>query len=53
MIKLDTIKVLISEVLLYLYISHDEYNLVNNVIREYNDMKKTLKNPENTVKYTI
>ena len=40
MIKLDTIKVLISKALIDLHVSHDECNLVNNVIREYNDYER-------------
>ena len=48
MIKLDTIKVLISKALIDLHVSHDQCNSVNNVIREYNEMKEKLKNPENT-----
>ena len=53
MIKLDTIKVLISKALIDLHVSHDQCNSVNNVIREYNEMKEKLKNPENTEEYTI
>ena len=44
--KLDTTEVLI-EVLKSLvdsYISHDEFVSVNNVLREYNEMKEELKN---------
>ena len=40
MIKLDTIKVLISKALIDLHVSHDECNLLNNVIREYNDYER-------------
>ena len=36
--RLSTIEVLISSVLVNSYISHNEFALVNNVLREYNDM---------------
>ena len=38
--KLNSIEVLISKALIDLYISHDEFVLVNNVLNEYDDMKK-------------
>ena len=41
--KLNTIKVLISKILLESYISHDEFVLVNNVLKEYNEMKEEIK----------
>ena len=40
-LKLNTIKVLIS--LIDSYISHDEFVLVNNVLKEY-DIKQKIKN---------
>ena len=36
--KLSAIEVLISGALVDSYISHNEFALVNNVLREYNDM---------------
>ena len=51
--KLNTIEVLISKALINSYISHDEFASVNNVLREYNEMKKEIKNPETSVEYTI
>ena len=51
--KLDTIEVLISKALTKLCINHDEFILVNNVLREYNEMKDEIKNPENDIEYTI
>ena len=39
-VKLNTIEVLISKVLIELYISHDEFILVNNVLREFNGTKE-------------
>ena len=41
--KLNTVKVLISKILLESYISHDEFVLVNNVLKEYNEMKEEIK----------
>ena len=51
--KLNTIKVLISKTLIDSYISHDEFVSVNDVLREYNEMKKEIKNPETFVEYII
>ena len=51
--KLNTIKTLISKVLIDLYISHDEFVLVNNVVREYNEIKEEIKNPKTSVEYII
>lgn len=56
MIKLDTIKVLVSKVLIDLHVTHDECNSINNVMKEkrkYNEKKEKLKSSENTVEYTI
>ena len=38
--KFNTIKVLISMSLIDSCISHDEFDLVNNLLREYRDIKK-------------
>ena len=38
--KLDTIEVLISKGLIKSYINHEEFVSVNNVLREYNEIKK-------------
>ena len=51
--KLNTIEVLISKTLIDSYISHDEFVSVNDVLREYNEMKKEIKNPETLVEYII
>ena len=51
--KLNTNKVLISKVLIDSYINHDEFVLVNILLREYNEIKEDIKNPETSVKYTI
>ena len=41
--KINTIEVLISKDLINSYISHDEVVLVNNLLREYDNIKKQLK----------
>ena len=41
--KLNTIEVLISQSLIDSYISHDEFVSVNNVLKEYNEMKEEIK----------
>ena len=41
--KQGTIEVLICDVLINSYISHKEFVLVNNVLREYNEMKEEKK----------
>ena len=51
--KFGITEVLISKALIDAYINHDKFVLVNNVLREYNKMKEEIKNPENTVQYTI
>ena len=51
--KLNTFEVLISKNLIDSYINHDEFVLVNNVLREYQEMKEEVKNPETSVEYTI
>ena len=42
--KLNTIEVLISKALLDSNVSYDEFVLINNVVKEYNDMKEEIKN---------
>ena len=44
--KLNTIEVLIFKALIDSYISHDESVSINNVLKEYNEMKTEIKNPE-------
>ena len=51
--KLNTIEVLISKTLIDSYISHDEFVSVNDVLREYNEIKKEIKNPETFIEYII
>ena len=50
---LNTIDVVISRTLIDSYISHDEFVSVNNVLREWNEMKTEMKNPETLVEYII
>ena len=45
--KLSNIEVLISKALIDFNISHDEFILINNVLKEYDDMKKEIKNIKN------
>ena len=42
--KLNSVEVLISKVLVDSVISHDEFVLMNNVLKEYNKMKEEIKN---------
>ena len=51
--KQNTIEVLISRSLIDLNISYNEFVSVNNVLREYIEIKEGMKNPETSVKYTI
>ena len=41
--KLNSIKVLISRTLINWNINHDEFVLINNVLKEYDNMKKEIK----------
>ena len=41
---LNSIGVLISNVLIDSVISHDEFDLINNVQKEYDEMKEEIKN---------
>ena len=42
--KLNKIEVLISKALMDSVISHDEFVLVDNALKEYNEMKEQIKN---------
>ena len=42
--KLNSIKVLTSKALIDWNISHDEFILINNVLREYDEMKYEMRN---------
>ena len=51
--KLNIIEVLISKALINSYISHDEFVSVKTALKEYNEMKEEIKNPEYPVEYTM
>ena len=51
--KLNNVEILIFMALIDSYINHDEFVSVNNVLREYYEMKKEIKNPETSVEFTI
>ena len=51
--KLNTITVLIYKALIDSCINHDEFVSVNNVLREYNEIKKLIKNSQTSVEYII
>ena len=51
--KLNTIEVINPKALIDSYISHDEIVSVNNVFREYNEIKEEIKNPETSMEYII
>ena len=44
---------MISKPLVDSYINHEEFVLVNNVLRGHNEMEEEIKNPETFVKFTI
>ena len=43
----------LSKALSESYISHEEFVSLNSVLKEYNETKANIKNPEYSVKYTI
>ena len=45
--QLHRIEVLISKALVDSNISHDEFVLINNVLKEFNDMKEQIKDSNN------
>ena len=52
-VKLDAIKFLLPEALTDSFVSHNKFVSVSNVLREYNETKKQIKNPQNVVEYAI
>ena len=50
---LDAIEVLISKSLRNSYICHDQFVSVNNILREYNEMKKGIKNDKTSVEHAM
>ena len=51
--KLDTIEVLISKSLINSHISHYEFVSLNNVLREYSEIKREIINSETFMDYAI
>ena len=51
--KLNTIEILISKALIDSYISHDKFVSINNVLKEYYEIKEGIKNPKTSVECTI
>ena len=51
--KLNTTEVLRSKVLIDSHNSHKEFVSVNNLLREYHEMKKEIKSPEILVEHSI
>ena len=49
--KLNSIEVLISKVLIDSNISHDEFVLISNVLKEFYDMKEEIKNSNKSSDY--
>ena len=47
--NLNAIEFLLSKALIGIYISHDEFVSVNNVLRENNEKKEEIKNPETSM----
>ena len=51
--KINTIEIIISKGLIDSYIGLDRVVLVSKVLREYNEMKEEIRNPETSVEHTI
>ena len=51
--KLNSIEVLISKASIESYQSRGEFVSVNNVLREYYEMKEEIKDPKTSVQYII
>ena len=52
-VKLDAIEFLLSKALIDSFISHNEFVSVSNVLREYNETTKQIKNAQNVVEYAM
>ena len=50
---LNAVEVVISKALINWCISHDKFVSINNLLREYTEMKEEIKNPETFVEHTI
>ena len=51
--KLSTVEVLTSKAWIYSNISYDEFVSVNNVLKEYDDMKEETKNSNDKQKFKL
>ena len=51
--KLTAVKVFISKAFIDPYINHDELVSLNNMLREYIEIKQEIKTPTNAVEETI
>ena len=51
--KLNTNNILSCKALIDSYIYHGKYFFENNMLREYNELKTEMKNPNNALEYTI
>ena len=51
--RLNRIEVLISKALINSNISHDEFVLINNVLKEFYDMKEKIKNYNKKWKFKL
>ena len=51
--NVNTIEIFVSKAGIDLYINHQGFVWVNNLLIECNEMKEETKNPENTVEYAI
>ena len=51
--KLNSVEVLISQALIDSNISHDEFVLINNALKEFYDIKEEIKNSNNKLKFRL
>ena len=51
--KLNVIKVLISKTLADSVISYDEFVLINNILKEYNEIKEEMKKKKDVIKFIL
>ena len=51
--KLNVIKVLISKTLTDSVISYDEFVLINNILKEYNEIKEEMKKKKDVIKFIL
>ena len=49
--KLNSIEVLISKALIDSYINNDKFVSKNNVLKEYDELKREIRNPNNKLLY--